>query len=183
MGQSGGGLHHSEGSKPLPHQAGKRLPPTGFKNTYDSALKEERWDLDSIHMHIKQAKGGKGWTDYQHLTGNWNNSYSWISALVVLSTLYMELSLKLFFTCCFTVYLRAFLGISHSFCLTSNCKLAISSYSRENTSQQLFFPQALNPLDFPKTYLLFIDIFINMLFISKWFVFFSYNIEMKCLTL
>lgn len=33
MGQQSGRLHHSEGSRPLPHQAGKRLPPAGLKNT------------------------------------------------------------------------------------------------------------------------------------------------------
>lgn len=39
MGQSCGRLRHSEGSRPLPHQAGKRLPPAGFKNAHDSAVK------------------------------------------------------------------------------------------------------------------------------------------------
>lgn len=42
MGQPSGGLHHSEGSGPLPHQAGKRLPPAGFKNQRDSAVANKR---------------------------------------------------------------------------------------------------------------------------------------------
>lgn len=33
LGQQCGGLHHSAGSRPLPHQAGKRLPVSGFENT------------------------------------------------------------------------------------------------------------------------------------------------------
>lgn len=39
MGQSRGRLRHSERSRPLPHQAGKRLPSAGFKNEHDSAVK------------------------------------------------------------------------------------------------------------------------------------------------
>lgn len=40
MGKQSGRLHHPERSRPLPHQAGKRLPPDGFqKQTSDSALK------------------------------------------------------------------------------------------------------------------------------------------------
>lgn len=40
VGPPTGGLHHSERSRPLPHQAGKRLPAAGFKTTNDSALRE-----------------------------------------------------------------------------------------------------------------------------------------------
>lgn len=42
MGQPGRGLRHSEGSGPLPHQAGKRFPPVGFQNTCDSAVNKRR---------------------------------------------------------------------------------------------------------------------------------------------
>lgn len=62
-----------------------------------------------------------------------------------------------------------FLGISQSFCLTSNCKLVLTLKTEWALPCILFFPQALNLLDFPQIYLLFIDIFINMLFILKWF--------------
>lgn len=42
VGQPSGGLHHSEGSGSLPHQAGERLPPVGFQNPHDEAVRKKR---------------------------------------------------------------------------------------------------------------------------------------------
>lgn len=42
VGQPSGGLHHSEGSGPLPHQAGEGLPPVGFQNPQDGAVRKKR---------------------------------------------------------------------------------------------------------------------------------------------
>lgn len=42
VGQPSGGLHHSEGSGPLSHQAGERLPPVGFQNPHDEAVRKKR---------------------------------------------------------------------------------------------------------------------------------------------
>lgn len=47
LGQTSGRLRHTEGSRPLPHQAGERLPLAGFEDTHDSALKRERFDFDN----------------------------------------------------------------------------------------------------------------------------------------
>lgn len=57
MGQSCGRLRHSEGSRPLPHQAGKRLPPAGFKNAHDSAVKSRALGpCRRAHIMMKKAE-------------------------------------------------------------------------------------------------------------------------------
>lgn len=56
MGQRSGGLHHSEGSRPLPHQAGKGLPLVGFENAHDSAVNKDRLNLKNRHMHTNRQK-------------------------------------------------------------------------------------------------------------------------------
>lgn len=87
-----------------------------------------------------------------------------------------------FYTWFFTVYLTGFLGISQSFCLTSNCKFAQTPRKNWALSNILFLTWALNLLDFPQIYLLFIDIFINMLFILSGLFYFFYNTEIQCFT-
>lgn len=74
----------------------------------------------------------------------------------------------LLYILCTQVYLRVFLGISHSFCLTSDCKLTVSSENRKKEYQ--VFP-LLNLLDFPNLYLLFINIFIKC-YLFQWFMLF-----------
>lgn len=69
MGQPSGGLHHSEGSRPLPHQAGKRLPPVGFENTHDSAVKMGTLGpRKRAHAH-QRAKRKRGLNNKKE---NWN---------------------------------------------------------------------------------------------------------------
>lgn len=91
MGQRGGGLHHSERSRPLPHQAGKGLPPVGFENAHDSAVNKERLNLENRHMHTNRQKE--------------DNQYLGIMGIIVEITSisaccchHMELSFKLTFT-------------------------------------------------------------------------------------
>lgn len=105
MGQPSGGLHHSEGSRPLPHQAGKRLPPPGFKNT----LMTQRWTQNAGTLTTtqtgKRKKRLKWWS-----APNWNKSCHRCFRGVV-NTLYGAVTLAscIFYSVFYSIF-KGFLG-------------------------------------------------------------------------
>lgn len=56
VGQPSGGLHHSEGPGPLPHQAGERLPPVGFQNPHDEAVRKQKKTRSAQNQNIPTGR-------------------------------------------------------------------------------------------------------------------------------
>lgn len=57
VGQPSGGLHHFEGSRPLPHQAGKGLPPAGFKSRrMTQRCKKKSAETSTTHTGKRKKK-------------------------------------------------------------------------------------------------------------------------------
>lgn len=127
VGQSSGGLHHSEGSGPLPHQAGERLPPVGFQNPHEGFGSSEEikktWPAQNQNIpagrNAEQRPEGKA-------------ALSLLQSLFILScTLRDEL-----------LILMIFLGISHSFHLSSNGQNGESE--RKHLPTSCFLPVRLH---------------------------------------
>lgn len=61
LGQPCGGLHYSEGSRPVPRQAGKRLPAAGVAKRHKSAMRKKKGSLENAserrqNSRIRQGK-------------------------------------------------------------------------------------------------------------------------------
>lgn len=57
LGQTSGGLRHPEGSRPLPHQAGERLPPAGLENAHDSSVRDRRRSTAPLTISTEWKNG------------------------------------------------------------------------------------------------------------------------------
>lgn len=99
---------------------------------------EKKTTHTHTHAHkIKEKKGRNSWTDSQHFdqTGKIVIVFIQVFLLTFCEGLWL---LRVCFL--FLLILRAFLGISQSFCLTSDCKLDMSFQNGENASQHPVFP-------------------------------------------
>lgn len=107
------------------------------KYSHDSKLKKDNTHTHTHAHKVKEKKGRNSWTDSQHF----DQTGKIVIVFIQVFLLTFREGLWLLRVCfLFLLILRAFLGISQSFCLTSDCKLDMSFQNGENASQHPVFP-------------------------------------------